>query len=183
MNGRIVCGAGLVLAGLMATPVAAQEKGDTGLTISAPSAIGVIWHVSEKVAVRPEVSFSFSETDGDSANVSDIKTHMVTLGGSALFYLGRWDSLRTYFAPRLSYSWSGSSTGDSGFDISSNQDAWGLAGSIGAQYGLGTRFAVFAEAGLMYSSTRIESVTSIVNLDRTAWAFGSRTAIGGTLYF
>ena len=122
MNGRIVCGAGLVLAGLMTTPVAAQEKGDTGLTISAPSAIGVIWHVSEKVAVRPEVSFSFSGTDGDSANVSDIKTHIVTLGGSALFYLGRWDSLRTYFAPRLSYSWSGSSTGDSGFDIRSNQD-------------------------------------------------------------
>ena len=83
MNGRIVCGAGLVLAGLMTTPVAAQEKGDMGLTISAPSAIGVIWHVSEKVAVRPEVSFSFSETDGDRANVSDIKTHMVTLGGSA----------------------------------------------------------------------------------------------------
>jgi hypothetical protein len=179
----MVCGAGLVLVGLMTTPAAAQEKGDLGLTISAPSAIGVIWHVSERVAIRPEVSFSFSETDGEGANVSDLSTHIVTLGGSALFYLGRWDSLRTYFAPRLSYSWSGSSTGDSGFDISSNQDAWGLAGSIGAQYGLGTRFAVFAEAGLMYSSTRIESTTSIVNLDRTAWAFGSRTAIGGTLYF
>jgi hypothetical protein len=156
MNVRMACGAGLVLAGLTATPAAAQEKGDVGLTVSAPSAIGVIWHVSERVAIRPEFSFSFSETDGEGANVSDISAHSVALAGSALFYVGQWDSLRTYFAPRLSYSWAGSSTGNSGLDIDSNQNAWGLAGSFGAQYALGTRFAVFAEAGLMYSSSRTE---------------------------
>jgi hypothetical protein len=179
----MVCGAGLVLAGLMTTPAAAQEKGAMGLTISAPSAVGVIWHVSERVAIRPEVSFSFSETDAESANLSDVSSHSVTLAGSALFYLGRWDSLRTYAAPRFSYSWAGSSTGDSGRDLDASQNAWGLAGSIGAQYNLGTRFAVFVEAGLMYSSSRIETPISIVNLERTTWAFGSRTAIGGTLYF
>ena len=183
MNGRMVCGAGLVLAGLMTTPAAAQETGDIGLTISAPSAIGVIWHVSERVAIRPEVSFSFSESDGEGTNVSDVSGHSVGLAGSALFYIGQWDSLRTYVAPKFSYSWTGSNTGNSTLDLSSNQDAWGLAGSIGAQYNLGTRFAVFAEAGLMYSSSRTETASSIVNLDRTTWVFGSRTAIGGTLYF
>lgn len=154
-----------------------------GLTVSAPSAIGVIWHVSERVAIRPDISFSFSETDAEGANVSDLSSHSVTLGGSSLFYVGQWDSLRTYFAPRFSYSWAGSSARGSGPDLASSQDAWGLAGSFGAQYGLGTRFAVFAEAGLMYSSSRIETPITILNLERTTWTFGSRTAIGGTLYF
>src|SRR4029453_17000560 len=143
MNARMVCVAGLVLAGLMTTPAAAQEKGDIGMAVPAPAAIGLIWPVSERVAIRPEMSFSFSETDAEGANVSDLSSHSVTLAGTALFYAGQWDSLRTYFAPRISYSWTGSSTGGG---INSDQDAWGLGGSIGAQYGLGTRFAVFAEA-------------------------------------
>ena len=183
MNGRIVCGAGLVLAGLMTTPVAAQEKGDTGLTISAPSAIGVIWHVSEKVAVRPEVSFSFSGTDAENSALTDISSHSVSLGGSALFYMGRWDNLRTYFSPALTYSWAGSSAQGSGPDLESSQNGWGLSGSLGAQYTLGTRFGVFVEAGLNYTSTSAETPTSILNLERTIWSFGSRAAVGGTLYF
>jgi hypothetical protein len=182
MNGRTVWGAGLVLAGLMTTPAAAQEKGDIGLTISAPSALGVIWHVSERVAVRPEMSFSFSETDAESSTLTDVSSHSFTLAGSALFYMGRWESLQTYFSPRLTYSWAGSSTEAAGLDIESTQNGWGLSGSLGAQYTLGTRFAVFAEAGLMYSSSE-SKITTILPTDRTSWAFGSRTAIGGTLYF
>ena len=121
MNGRTVWGAGLVLAGLMTTPAAAQEKGDIGLTISAPSALGVIWHVSERVAIRPEMSFSFSETDAESSTLTDVSSHSFTLAGSALFYLGRSESLQTYFSPRLTYSWAGSSTDAAGLDIESRR--------------------------------------------------------------
>ena len=166
----------------MARPAAAQEKGDVGLTVSAPSAVGVIWHVSTRVALRPDVSFSFGETDADSANLPDISSHSFTLAGSALFYTGRWDNLQTYFSPRLSYSWAGSSTQGSGPEIESSQNGWGLSGSFGAQYSLGSRFAVFGEAGLAYSSSSSET-SSVLTLERTTWAFGSRTAVGCTLYF
>src|SRR4051812_10485144 len=110
MNGRRACIAGLVLlaCGARAEPAAAQDAGDKGLTVSAPSAIGLIWHVSPRWAVRPELSFSFGGSDGDGMT-PDISSHSFTLAGSALFYMGRWQNLQTYISPRLSYSWTGSS--------------------------------------------------------------------------
>ena len=102
---------------------------------------------------------------------------------SVLFYTGRWDNLQTYVTPRLSYSWSSSSIEGSGSTLDATQDGWGLSGSFGAQYTLGTRFAVFAEAGLLYSSQTTETPSSFGNNERTSWTFGTRTAIGATLYF
>lgn len=179
MNGRHACVASLALLlfGGMVEPAAAQDAGDKGLTVSAPSAIGFIWHVSPRWAIRPEFSFSLGESDGDGSTL-DISSHSVSLAGSALVYLGRWENLQTYASPRLSYAWSGSSI-ESGVDTS--QDGWGLSGSFGAQYSLGERFAVFAEAGLAYSSSSSE--TSLTTLNRSAWTFGTRTQIGATLYF
>ena len=146
MNGRsaYLAGLGVLLGGLMATPASAQEAGHVGVTVSAPSAIGVIWHVTPRVAIRPDLSFSFNESD---AEVTDISSQSFSLGGSVLFYTGRWDNLQTYVTPRLSYSWSSSSIEGSGSTLDATQDGWGLSGSFGAQYTLGTRFAVFAEAG------------------------------------
>jgi hypothetical protein len=179
MNGRHACVAGLalLLCTLSAEPAAAQETGDTGLTVSAPSAIGLIWHLSPKVAIRPEVAFGFGRSNGQ-GNTLDISSHSATLAGSVLFYMGRWENLQTYVSPRVSYSWSGSSI-ESGVD--STSDGWGVSGSFGAQYALGKRFAVFAEAGLGYSSSSSES--SLTTIDRTSWTFGTRTQIGATFYF
>ena len=183
MNGRsaYVAGLGVLLGGLMATPASAQEAGDVGMTVSAPSAIGVIWHVTPRLAVRPDVAFSFSENDGGD-NGPDLSTHTVSLGGSVLFYTGRWDNFQTYVTPRLSYSWSSSSSGGSG-NFEATQNGWGLSGAFGGQYTLGTRFAVFAEAGLAFTSQTTEIPSSFSGNDRTVWTFGTRTAIGGTLYF
>jgi hypothetical protein len=179
MNGRHACVAGLalLLCSVIADPAAAQDAGDTGLTVSAPSAIGLIWHFSPKWAVRPEFAFGFGESDGEGSTL-DLSTHSATLAGSALFYMGRWEKLQTYVSPRLSYSRSGSSI-ESGVDSSS--DGWGVSGSFGAQYSLSERFAVFAEAGLGYSRATAEN--SLTTLDRTSWTFGTRTQIGATLYF
>ena len=179
MNGRHACVAGLalLLCSVIAEPAAAQEAGDKGLTVSAPSAIGLIWHVSPKWAIRPEFAFGFGQSNGEGSTL-DISSHSATLAGSALFYLGRWEKLQTYVSPRLSYSWSGSSI-ESGVD--SSNDGWGLSGSFGAQYSLSERFAVFAEAGLGYSSSSSES--SLTTIDRTSWTFGTRTQIGATFYF
>jgi hypothetical protein len=182
MNRRIVCVAGLILFGLRATPARAQDKGDVGLTISTPTAIGVIWHATPRLAIRPEVSFALAETDGEGSG-PDVGSSSVNFGGSALFYAVRWDNLRTYLSPRFTYSWASTDfqSGSSTFD--STQTSWGLSGSLGAQYALGSRFAVFAEAGLLYTSQRSESPSLILTTERTTWTFGSRTAVGGTLYF
>ena len=114
MNGRsaYLAGLGVLLGGLMATPASAQEAGDVGVTVSAPSAIGVIWHVTPRVAIRPDLSFSFNESDAEVG--TDISSQSFSLGGSVLFYTGRWDNLQTYVTPRLSYSWSSSSIEGSG---------------------------------------------------------------------
>jgi hypothetical protein len=179
MNGRHACVAGLalLLCSVVVEPAAAQDAGDKGLTVSAPSSIGLIWHLSPKWAIRPEFSFGFGGSDGEGGTL-DISTHSASLAGSALFYMGRWEKLQTYVSPRLSYSWSGSSI-ESGIDTSS--DGWGVSGSFGAQYSLGERFAVFAEAGLGYSSSTSEN--SLTTMDRTAWTFGTRTQVGATFYF
>jgi hypothetical protein len=179
MNGRHACAAALAvfLCSAMAQPAAAQEPGDKGLTIAAPSSIGLIWHLSPALAIRPDLSFGFSGSDDEGSGI-EISSHSFTLAGSVLFYTGRWEKLQTYVSPRLSYSWAGSSI-EGG--VASSQDGWGVAGSFGAQYGLGDRFAVFAEAGIGYSATSSE--TSLTNIDRTSWNFGTRTQIGATLYF
>jgi hypothetical protein len=183
MNARsaYLAGLGVLLGGLLATPASAQEAGDVGVTVSAPSAIGVIWHVTPRVAIRPDLSFSFNESDGEGSSL-DFSSSTVSLGGSVLFYTGRWDNFQTYVTPRLSYSWSSSSSEGPG-DFETTQNAWGLSGSFGGQYTLGSRFAVFAEAGLGFSSQSSDTPSSINNSGRTSWTFGTRTVIGATLYF
>ena len=97
MNGRsaYLAGLGLLLVGLTATPASAQEAGDVGVTVSAPSAIGIIWHVTPRVAIRPDLAFSFSESDAE-----DGSRHQLALGLAGrkrpLLYgpLGQFTNLR-----------------------------------------------------------------------------------------
>ena len=184
MNGRTTCVNGLLALmvwSLGTATASAQDKGDFGIAISAPSAIGVIWHATDRLAIRPDITFNFSETDGDGGLVPDISASSIGFGVSALFYTHRWDDLRLYVSPRFTYS-HGSTSIEGGFSSDSDVSAWGLAGSIGGQYTLGSRFAVFAEAGLVYASQESQSSISAAP-DRTTWTFGSRTAIGGVIYF
>lgn len=55
---------GLVL-GAVAT-AHAQEPGRVGLTIAHPAAVGFVWHATDRVAIRPDLSVSRtrSETEG-----------------------------------------------------------------------------------------------------------------------
>jgi hypothetical protein len=166
----------------MTTPTAwAQDKGDTGLTISAPTAIGLIWHASDRMAIRPDVSFGFTETDGE-GSLPDLSSKNVTLGVAALFYTHRLEDLRLYASPRVTYGWAATSVDSQSSLGDSTSSTWGLSGSFGGQYTLGSRFGVFAEAGLLYSSQNAEA-GSLGIADRTTWTFGSRTAVGGILYF
>lgn len=181
MTGRKACVVGIALWCLSAANARAQDKGDVGLAISVPAAIGVIWHPSDSRAIRPDIAFGLTETDGE-GTIPDISSRNIALGVSALFYTHRWDELRTYLSPRFTYSHATTSISSAATVGDSILSSWGLGGSIGAQYSLGSRFGVFAEAGLLYSSQRSET-PSVGAVDRTTWTFGSRAAVGGILYF
>ena len=138
------------------TAAGAQEAGTVGITMGYPAAIGLLWHLSDRIALRPE--FSFTLTDSSSESLVNDESHFLSLGTgvSALFYWPATDNLRTYAAPRFSYA---RTHGDSS-TTESTTDVYTIAGMFGAQYSLGRRFAAFGEVGL-----------------------GSRTGVGVVLYF
>jgi len=86
----------------------AQDTRAFGVTMGYPASVGVLWHVTEGVAVRPEFSFDFfsSETENSSPFGGDSSSdgHAISVGLSALFYVARWDMTRAYLVPRYAYS-------------------------------------------------------------------------------
>jgi hypothetical protein len=80
----------------------------------------------------------------------------VGAGISALFYIHRWEGLRTYVSPRFSYQRISSSASTSGNTSTSDSttSTYLASGSFGAQYALGRHFGLFGEVGLGYTSTR-----------------------------
>jgi outer membrane protein W len=178
--------------GTAAAQGASQGAGKVGLTMGFPAAIGVQWHLGEKVAVRPEISFSTTssetssssfETEGDSRSIG------TNIG--ALFYLSTDDKLRTYVSPRFSWSRGESTsklasvlvnpiTGVTTSELKNTTDSYGFAGSFGAQYGLGDRFVVFGELGLSYAHGTAKSNTTLTKT--TSDGFGTRAAVGVVFY-
>ena len=122
---------------LLAAPAAqAQESGQVGLEFGT-NAVGVIFHLNDSLALRPEVTFAFG-----GSSTSDINSWGV--GGSALVYLNHVEKLSTYFVPRFMYQRSSVSGGLSNIDVVTN--TYDVSGSFGAQYSLHRRFSVFGEA-------------------------------------
>jgi opacity protein-like surface antigen len=180
----------VVFAAVMAagTLAAAQEKGQVGVNLGYPS-LGVTWHVSDRVAVRPEFTFSFgssSSSPGSGIEASDSDAWGVAFGGSALFYFADWEGVKGYVAPRLAALLSDTdrvgTTSDS--TSASSSSGWDLGVMMGAQYSLNRRFGVFGEIGLAYSHrhSELELLDSVV-MESDSWTLGPRTAIGMILYF
>jgi hypothetical protein len=148
-----------------------------------PAAVGVVWHVSDSVAVRPEIAFSTSSTDTDFG----ADTTTVSGGASGLFYVATWDRVRAYVSPRFSYARSTSdSTGTIG--IASKNSTYTVVGSFGAQYTPHKRFAVFGETGLGYSRSKASTTTLVVPIvlpatTSTLTSFGTRSGVGVIFYF
>src|SRR5215831_3239443 len=102
-----------IAVGLLAAGSArAQDVPRVGITMGFPAAVGVIWNVADRLALRPELTLGGSSSSSDStiASILGLDTGStgdgfdVGVGLSALIYVGRWDALRTYVSPRFSYS-------------------------------------------------------------------------------
>lgn len=168
---RLMLGVAMVLS--VGANALAQDAGQIGVTLGYPAAVGVIWHVTDNVAVRPEISFSTASAEipainpgfslpGLSADLGETSSTTVTAGVSGLFYFGKWDKLRAYVSPRYTYS---RLTAESGSTISTDarNSVYTVTGSFGAHYQLHRRFAVFGETGFGYNHSHTTS-TSLLRL-------------------
>jgi hypothetical protein len=193
----------LAFAAACASAASAQDAGQVGITMGYPGSIGVMWHITDAVAVRPDFDFRATSESGRTDASS------IGIGISGLWYFARHDALAMYVAPRYLYSRSTSETQISlpqnlpGISIgigtvpsfTSTLTTHSLVGSFGAQYAIHKRFGIFGEAGFGYSQSNLPSTTirfdsglgitnPVANVDDTTvhtWA--TRTAAGVILYF
>lgn len=155
----------------------AQETGRVGITMGYPESIGVMWHVTDKVALRPEFAFSHTSSDTNLPVVdTSFSSTGVSLGLSALFYMTERDHVRPYVAPRWTYNHSDSDTGPR---LTTNT----LSALVGAQYALGSHFSVFGETGVSYGHSSSKSDVTIATVTATGNSFGTRTGAGVIFYF
>jgi hypothetical protein len=169
----------------MPAAVSAQDKGQTGITMGYPASIGLVYHLSDKIAVRPEFAFTHAtgETDTPVGSI-DSDSSSFSIGASALFYLREWDKLRTYVTPRYAFSHTGTDTnsiviGGSSVHTTTNTHAFG--GLFGAQYSLHRHFSLFGEVGINVShGTGTSDATTTTS---TSNSITSRTGAGVIFYF
>ena len=173
---KYVCAFALVIGAFCAAPAHAQEKGKVGMTFGSPASIGILWHATAKVALRPEFAISWSSSEIGS---SESDTTSFNTGISALFYFAKRDNLSLYLSPRYTFGRSSSSYSGTIFvDPERVTNTHAFSGSFGAQYALGDRFGAFGEFGLSYAT--IEPDASVTTSQKS---FATRTAAGLVLYF
>jgi hypothetical protein len=203
---RLMLGVCLVLS--VAANVLAQDAGQMGVTLGYPAAVGVIWHVTDHVAVRPEISFLTTSAEipaitgislpGLSADLGETSSTTVSTGVSGLFYFGKWDKLRAYVSPRYTYS---RLTAESGSTLSTDarNSAYTVTGSFGAHYQLHRRFAVFGETGFGYTHSHTTSTSRLLlpvipvgpnvpspisqSIESNSHSWATRTGAGVIFYF
>lgn len=168
-DGRAIARAGARLASLVALLVAmpgaarAQQDDRVALTVSTPTALGVLWHTSDRLALRPEINLTHSRLTGSPAATG------ASLGSSLIVYTSGMGATRTYVAPRLAAQ------------VTSQASApdlvtWVAGVSFGAQHRFErSSLMVFAEGGVQASWFERELGLG-GNVSATQWS--TRTAIG-----
>ena len=94
----LILAAGLLFAA--SGTASAQDSGKAGITIAYPASIGFIWHATDTVAIRPAFSFSHNSAESASGSTeSDGFAFGLDLG--VLFYVKKYNNVRTYVSPRF----------------------------------------------------------------------------------
>jgi hypothetical protein len=168
---------------------AAAQSGTLGLSIGYPTSISVLWQPSATVGIRPE--FTFNLFEAESTSVSRLGTSRVSsdtkqvgVGISALFLIYREETLSVYVSPRYLHR-RGHITIAQNLPADSfvlgNDDresrGYAVAGSLGARYGLGARFAVFGEVGIDYSRDHTTEPTSDSRVTTTGIRSGAGVVV------
>jgi hypothetical protein len=163
----------------------AQESARAGITLGSPGDIGILWHVSDAIAVRP--AFSFSHSSGDSVAGGSSGGWDTGLALSALFYVKKYDKVRTYVSPQYSYSYSSvtttpASTQGSLPSITGTTNTNAGAGAFGAQYTPTAHFALYGETGIGFSRHRSELGAIVGRSAITSSTWGPFAGVGVVFY-
>jgi hypothetical protein len=182
----------------------AQEKGQVGLTMGYPTSVGILWHVADRVALRPDLTFNQSEvtgtltlTVGIGNQIQTTQTQFsttstsVTTGLSGLFYVRKRDALSVFLSPRYTYSHGSttpSATPPATASGGTTTRTHGVSGSFGAQYAIGRRFSIFGEVGVAYSTSVGNSPDAVTpsttsRSENAGHGVGMRSGVGVVLYF
>jgi hypothetical protein len=174
----------LIASLLCARQASAQDAGSLGVTMGYPASVGLLWHVTERVALRPELLFNHSSTETETTLPIGLNTSAssnLVVGLSALFYVAKRDMTRAYLVPRYGFSKSRTSSNavitQLDFESTSTIHSFGM--SFGAQHLLGEHFGIYGELGLSYERLTTELPTADAHGD----AFGTRSGVGVALYF
>ena len=166
----------------------AQERGQAGVVMGYPTTFAFIWHASDRLAIRPEVSFVHTSSESENSILGDVfrsssnDSWNATVGASALWYFRGADRVRPYFSPRVAFAHnsSDSSTNDEDPQTSNTLSA---SGSFGAQYTPVRKLAVYGELGYGFSRGWSEFRSQIATSKNTGWAWSPRGAVGVIFYF
>jgi hypothetical protein len=196
--------AALFVLTVYASTARAQDEPRVGLVMGYPPAFGALWRLSDRVAVRPEITFTETATSTISnvlifqgipqttiTTASTGDNWAVGVGASALIYVSRWESLRTYVSPRYAYSHTSSSnTSTSSSPLVSSPTteftsiSHSISGSFGAEYSLARRFSVFGEVGVVFAHNESANPTfTTSNSSSSGHSVAVRSAAGVMLFF
>src|SRR5260221_1172023 len=73
---------------------ARRRRAKAGVAIGYPGGIGILWHATDGVAIRPDFSFLHNSSEGSSGSAGGVNL-------SVLFYLKNTDHRGTYVSPRF----------------------------------------------------------------------------------
>jgi hypothetical protein len=156
----------------------AQDTGKFGITMGFPGSVGVLWHATDSVAIRPSMTFSKSSNEG----AFSLDTWSLGVDVGALLYMKKYDNVRTYLSPRFSYVRTKSSSPPTTFgSLDSTSNGAGGAGTFGAQLDGSRRFSVYGEVGLAVTHRTTDAPGGVVTSSKgTTW--GTVAGVGIVFY-
>jgi hypothetical protein len=186
----------LVASGTLVGPEAfAQDTRSLGLVMGYPAVVGVLWQVSPRIAIRPELTVETGTSEStSSSNFGTFRfssdSWQVGGGVSALLLLHRADGLSLYVSPRYVLR-----TGEITRENSSPQgvvtvrgsneiSGHTVSGAFGAHYTMSARFGIFGELGVSHDrDSTSSSIEGQTNDNFRTIRTGMRSGIGVVFFF
>jgi hypothetical protein len=183
-------------------PAFSQDDPTLGLVVAYPASVGVLWQVTDRVALRPDVSWSWSSTESTTSITtgsppqtlsfeSSSTGHSATYGISGLVTLKQQESLRLYVGARAAYLRASTTFANPSVSFpggvtvnmrNTRSTGPAFAGFFGGQYALNRRFAIFGEAGLAYQSSET-STTGDPLMSGATESASTRSGVGVIFFF
>lgn len=133
--------------------------------------LGVMWHVTDMIALRPSLGFSSTTTDPNTGS-----TTVLNFGIAVPIYLANFNALDLYVAPGFTYK---STNTKPATGSSTTASDIGVTAALGLQVKVTDQLHLFGEMGLGYTGTNNGGSPAAKT---TVIATGT-TSIGATFYF